>query len=94
MHHAEPAEVAVFRAEGPVDNAHLLHQLRSQALQRAEIPLAVRLRALILLDVVDKDLEAAVDAAMIEIETKPADLERLSPTFMLPGVNASVQRFQ
>ena len=75
--HAEAAEIAVLRAERAVDDGDVLDQFRAERLERAEVALAVALRALILLHVVHQDLEAAVDAAVIEIEAEAADLERL-----------------
>jgi hypothetical protein len=52
------------------------------------------LRSLVLLNAVNEYLKAAVDAAVIEIKTKPADFERLANPFMLAGVDAGVERLQ
>ena len=49
------------------------------------------LRALVLLDVVDQHLQPAVDAAMIEVESEAADLERLAAAFVLSGIDAGVE---
>ena len=94
MHHAKAAEVAVFGAERPVDDRDILNQLRAERFQRAQITLAVSLRALVLLDIVDQDLQAAVHAAVIEIETEPADLERFAAAFVLPRIDARVELLQ
>ena len=47
--------------------------------------------SLILLDVIDQNFEAAVDAAVVEVETEAADFERFSAPFMLAGIDAGVQ---
>jgi hypothetical protein len=49
------------------------------------------LGALVLLNVIHQDLQAAVYAAVIEIEAEPADLQRLAAAFVLPGVDARVE---
>ena len=49
------------------------------------------LSPLVLLDVVDQDLEAAVDAAVVQVEAEAADLERLPAAFVLSGVDAGVE---
>ena len=92
--HAEAAEIAVFRAERAVDDGDVLNQLRAERLQRAEVALAVALRALILLHVVHQHFESAVDAAVIEIEAEAADLERFAAAFVLAGVDAGVELLQ
>ncbi len=94
VHHAQAAEIAILRAEGAVDDGDVLDQFRAERLQRAEVALAVALRALILLDVVHQHLQPAVDAAVIEIEAEAADLERLAAAFMLAGVDAGIQLLQ
>jgi hypothetical protein len=48
----------------------------------------VALRGLVLLDVVHQDLQAAVDAAVVQVEPEPPDLNRLAAAFVLPGVDA------
>jgi len=45
--------------------------------------LAVSLRRLVLLHIIHQHLEAAVDASVVQIETKAADFERLPSTFVL-----------
>ena len=50
------------------------------------------LRRLILLNVVDQNFEAAVYAAMVEIEPETTDFERFSAAFVLPGVDAGIER--
>lgn len=68
--------------------------LGSQRLQRAQVPLAVSLRRLVLLHIIHQHLEAAVDASVVQIETKAADFERLPSTFVLAGVDAGGQRVE
>jgi hypothetical protein len=51
----------------------------------------VPLRALVLLHVVHQHLEAAVDAAVIQIEAEAPDLERFAAAFVLPGVDPGVE---
>src|SRR3989442_12046203 len=41
-----------------------------------------------------QDLEAGVDASVVQIETKAADVERLPSTFVLAGVDAGGQRVE
>ena len=91
MYYAESAEIAVLGAERPVDDAHLLHQLGSDALQRAKVALAVTLGGLVLRDVVHQDLESAADAAMVEIETESPDLDRFPAALVLACVDAGIQ---
>ena len=91
MDYAQPAEVAVLRAERAVDQGRLLHQFRSETLQAAQIPLPVTLRRLILLHIIDENFHAAADAAVVQIEPEPPDLDRLPAALVLPGVDASVQ---
>ncbi len=49
------------------------------------------LRRLVLRNVVDKDLQPPGSAAVVEVETEAADLKRLAPTLVLPGVDAGVE---
>src|SRR5262245_54858961 len=91
MHYAQTAEIAVFGAERAVDDVDLLDQLRAEGLQRAEVSLAVALRGLILLHAVHQDLQAAIDAAVVQVEPEAADLERLAAAFLLAGADAGVE---
>src|ERR1039457_2334327 len=91
MNHAQAAKVAVLGAERTVDDVDLLNQFRTERLQGTEITLPVALRSMILLHVVDENLEAAVDAAMIQVEAEPADFERFAAAFVLPHIDAGVQ---
>ena len=47
----------------------------------------VPLRRLILLDVIHQHLQAAVDAAVIEVEAEAAHFNRFPAALVLPGVN-------
>jgi hypothetical protein len=49
---------------------------------------------MVLRHVVDQHAQPTVDAAMVEIETEAADLERLAAAFVLPGVDARVQQME
>jgi len=88
---AEAAEVAILRAERAVDEIGFLDQFRRQALQAAQVALPVALRGLVLLDVIDEDLHAAVDTAVIEVKAEAADLNRLAPALVLACVDARIQ---
>ncbi len=94
VHHAEAAEIAVFRAEGAVGDGDVLDQFRAERLERSEVALTVALRALVLLYAVHHDLESTVDAAVIQIEAEAADLERLAAAFMLTGIDSGVELLQ
>src|SRR5262249_42574750 len=83
---AEAGEISVLRAEGPVEDVHVLDEFWSERFQLAEIALPVPLRALVLLYVVYKNFQTAVDAAVIEVETEAADLERFAAALVLPRV--------
>jgi hypothetical protein len=52
------------------------------------------LRSLVLLHIVYEDFHAPVNAPVVEVETKPSDLQRLAATFMLAGIDTGVERFQ
>src|SRR5437868_14320490 len=67
MHHAQSREVAILGAERPVENVYIIDQFRRQALELTEIALAVSLARLVLLYVIYEKLQAAIDAAVIEI---------------------------
>ena len=92
MDHAEAGEVAIFGAERAVEDVHVLDQFRRQALQRPQIALAVALRPLILLHVVHQHFQPAVNAAVIEVEAEAPDLERFAAAFVLPGIDAGIER--
>ena len=94
VHHAEAAEIAVFRAERAVGDGHILDEFRAERLERSEVALAVALRALILLDVVHQDLEPAIDSAVIQVEAEAADLERLAAAFVLAGIDSGIELLQ
>src|SRR2546428_10714601 len=80
--------------KGPLRMSTSCTSLGSQRLQRAQVPLAVSLRRLVLLHIIHQHLEAAVDASVVQIETKAADFERLPSTFVLAGVDAGGQRVE
>jgi hypothetical protein len=40
------------------------------------------------------NLQPAIDSAVIEIESKPADFERFSSALVLAGVDSRIQLFQ
>ena len=94
MHHAQAAEVAILSTKRPVDQRHLLNQFRAQSFQSAKVTLPMPLRSLILLNVVHHHLQPAVHPAMIQVETKPPDFQRLAAALMLPRVDACVQLLQ
>jgi hypothetical protein len=72
--HAQPGKISVLRAEGPVEDVHIVNQFWSQALQRSEIALTMSLRPLILLKIVNQDFQPAIHPTMVEIESKAANL--------------------
>src|SRR2546426_10621546 len=80
--------------KGPLRMSTSCTSLGSQRLQRAQVPLAVSLRRLVLLHIIHQHLEAAVDASVVQIETKAADFERLPSTFVLARVDAGGQRVE
>src|SRR3989442_6797209 len=80
--------------KGPLRMSTSCTSLGSQRLQRAQVPLAVSLRRLVLLHIIHQHLEAAVDASVVQIETKAADFERLPSTFVLARVDAAGQRVE
>ena len=88
MYNAEAGEVSVLGAERAVDDVYIINELRSEALELTEIALTVSLRALILLNIIDKDLEATIDSAVIEIETESSDLNRLTAAFVLACIDS------
>src|SRR4051794_41935886 len=49
------------------------------------------LGGLILLDIVDQHLQAAIHTAMVEIEAKPANLYRLPAALVLSRINTGVE---
>src|SRR5262249_44536424 len=87
----EAAEVAILRAERAVNDRDIVNQLGTQRFERTQVSLPVTLRALILLHAVDEYLQSAIHAAVIEVETEAADLQRLAAAFMLSRVDASVE---
>ena len=87
----QAAEVPVFRAEGTVDDGDFLDQFGAERLECTEVTLAVTLCALVLLHVVDENLEAAVDAAVIEVEAEAPDLQRLAPALVLSCVDSCIE---
>ena len=92
MNDAEAGEIAVLRAERPVEDVHVLDEFGSERFQLAEITLPVPLRALILLHIVHEDFQSAVDAAVVEVESEAADFERFAAALVLPRVDARVER--
>jgi hypothetical protein len=52
----------------------------------------VRLRALVLLDVVDEYFQPAACASVVEVKPEPAYLERFPAAFVLPGVDSGIER--
>ena len=63
----------------------------NETFQRTEIALTVALSSLVLLDIVDQHLEAAIHTAMIQIEPEAADLDGLATAFMLARVDTGVK---
>ena len=92
--HAQAAEIAVLGAERAVGDGHVLNQLGAERFQRAQVALPVALCALVLLHVVHQHLEAAVDAAVVEVETEAANLERLAAALVLAGVDPGIELLQ
>ena len=86
MDHAQPREISVLGAEGAVQNVDIIDQFGNQALERAQVALAMPLARLVLLHVIDQDLQAAVDSAVIEVESEAADLQGLSSALVLACV--------
>src|ERR1035441_6103908 len=70
MNHAKAAEIAVLGTERAVDDRDILNQFRAECLEGAKVALSVALGSLILLYVIDQDLETAVYAAVVEVETR------------------------
>src|SRR5208337_542515 len=66
----------------------------AEGLEPAEIALSVGLGGLVLRNVIDEHLETAVQAAVVEVESKAANLKRLAAAFVLAGVDAAVERFE
>src|SRR5262245_19806744 len=67
---AETGKIAVFRTERPIENIHVLNQFRRQRLQCAQVTLTVALGALVLLNIVYKNLQASIGSTMIQVEAK------------------------
>ena len=84
----QTGEVPVFGAEWPIENVYIVDQFRSQSFERPEIALAMPLGALVLLDIIHQDFQAAVDSAVIEVETETPDLKRFPAAFVLTGIDA------
>ena len=91
MHDAQAGKIAVLRAEWTIQNAHVLNQFRSQALQLPEVPLPMTLRPLILLNIVDQHFQAAVDSSVIQVEAKSPDLQRFPAAFVLACVDSGIE---
>ena len=49
------------------------------------------LRFLVLLDIVNKHLQSAIHASMIQVEAEPPDFKRLSAAFVLPRIDSSIE---
>jgi hypothetical protein len=94
MNDAEGLKISILCTEWAVDNVDVIHQFRAKGLEKAEITLAVGLRALVLGYVVYQDLNPAVQAAMVEVESKPAKLERLAASLVLPGIDSTIEGFE
>src|SRR5271165_316992 len=75
MNDTECGEVSVFRAERAIDDVDIVHEFWAQRLEPSEIALSVGLRGLILGNVVHQHFEAAIQAAVVQVETKTAKLE-------------------
>ena len=88
---SEAAEVSIFRAKGAVYNRHILNQFRAQRFKRTQVSLSMALRSLVLLNIIDKHLKAAIHASMIQVEPEAPDLERFSAAFMLPRIDSSIE---
>src|SRR4051794_30961777 len=94
MDHAEAAEVAILRAEWPIDNRYLFDQLRTERFERSQIALAVALRTLVLLNVVHQHLQPAVDPTVVQVEPKSPDLKRLAAALVLTSINTGIELLQ
>src|SRR5262249_26369116 len=56
--------------------------------------LSVALRSLILLHVIDQNFQPTVDASVVEVESEAPNLDRFAAAFVLPGVDARVERVE
>jgi hypothetical protein len=92
--YAQAAEIAILGAEGAVGDGDVRNQFRTERFERAQITLAVALRALVLLHVIHQHFEAAVDAAVIQVEAEAPDLQRFAAAFMLAGVDRGIELLQ
>jgi C4-dicarboxylate transporter DctM subunit len=72
----------------------LVHQLGRETLERAHVALSVALRAVVLRNVIDGDAQTAIDAAVVEVETESADLERRAAALVLAGVDPGIQQVE
>ena len=91
MDDSEAAEIPIFRAEWSVDDGYVLNEFRTESFERSEISLAVTLGSLILLNVVDEYFQAAVDAAVVEVEPETTDLGSTFRRLRAGSVNPGVQ---
>jgi hypothetical protein len=87
----EAAKISVLGTKGTVDDRNLLNQFRAQRLERTEISLSVPLCSLVLLDIINKNLESAVHASMVEVKSETPNLQRFPSALVLAGINARVQ---
>jgi hypothetical protein len=94
MYDAQAAEVPVLSAEWPVDDLDLLNQFRAERFERSEITLAMPLGRLILRHIFHQDFEPAIYAAVVQIESETADLDRFSTALMLAGIDACIERLE
>src|ERR1041385_4806466 len=94
MYDAQAAEIPVLGAEWPVDDLDLLNQFRAERFERSEITLAMPLGRLILRHIFHQDFEAAIHAAVVQIESETADLDRFSAALMLAGIDACIERLE
>src|SRR5262245_20204476 len=94
VHNTQTRKVSVFCTERTIQDVYVLNQLRCESFQRAQVSLTMTLRSLVLLHIVDEDFQTAVNASVVQVETKPSDLERLAATFMLAGIDPGIERFQ
>ena len=94
MYHSQGGEVPVLSTERSVDQIYAGDQFRAQRLERTEVALSVPLRRLVLRNVIHQHLEAAILAAVVQVESEAAKLQRLAAALVLAGVDAAVERFK
>ena len=94
LHDSKAGKVAILRAEGTVQYIDFLNEFRGQRLERAQIALAVALACLILWQVINNDLQPAVDTAVVKVEAETSNFEGLAATFVLARIDPPIECFK